>query len=70
MHNRHPEVEEKHLASYIKKSDKKRASYYNYYTDQSWGESKFYDLSIDTSVFGIDAAAELIVSAIKEFRKK
>ena len=70
VHNRHPEVEEKHLASYIKKSDKKRASYYNYYTDQSWGESKFYDLSIDTSVFGIDAAAELIVSAIKEFRKK
>ena len=70
VRSRHPEIEEKHLASYIKKADKKRSSYYNYYTDQNWGESKYYDLSVDTSVFGIEAAAQLIVSAINEFRKK
>ena len=30
----------------IKKTDKSRASYYNYYSSKDWGEAKSYDLCI------------------------
>ncbi|MDO4975623.1 MAG: cytidylate kinase-like family protein [Eubacteriales bacterium] len=45
--------------------DKQRASYYNYYTSQKWGDLKNYDLSIDSSVWGIDGTVELIKKAIE-----
>ena len=44
----------------IIKTDKKRASYYNYYTDLKWSASQSYNLCIDTSKTGIDGAVELI----------
>lgn len=62
---RHPEIAEKNLVSYIKKTDKKRANYHNYYTDQTWGDNKHYDICIDVAYFGVDKAAEVIVSALK-----
>ena len=31
----------------INKTDKQRASYYNYYTSKKWGDSKSYNLSLD-----------------------
>ena len=46
------------------KIDKQRASYYNYYTSKKWGDLKSYDLSIDSSIFGIDGTVELIKNAI------
>ena len=39
--------------------DKKRASYYNFYSDKKWGRAESYNLTIDSSV-GIDAACEII----------
>ena len=45
--------------------DKQRASYYNYYTSQKWGDLKNYDLCIDSSIFGIDGAVEMIKKAIE-----
>ena len=46
------------------KIDKQRASYYNYYTSKKWGDLKSYDLSIDSSIFGIDGTVEMIKNAI------
>lgn len=43
----------------ILKMDKKRASYYNFYSDKKWGRAESYNLTIDSSV-GIDAACEII----------
>ena len=34
----------------ITKTDKSRASYYNYYTNKKWGAAAGYSLSIDSSV--------------------
>ena len=42
------------------KMNKKRASYYNYYTDKKWGHITSYHLAVDTSVVGIDQTVELI----------
>ncbi|MCI9361797.1 MAG: cytidylate kinase-like family protein [Hungatella sp.] len=47
------------------KTDKKRASYYNYYASKRWGEAKGYDLCINSSSVGIDGA----VKVIQEFAK-
>ncbi len=44
--------------------DKQRASYYNYYTSQKWGDLKNYDLSVNSSLLGIDGTVELIRQAI------
>ncbi|MBQ8558910.1 MAG: cytidylate kinase-like family protein [Tyzzerella sp.] len=49
----------------ITKTDKKRASYYNYYTNKEWGDAKGYDLCLNSAKLGIDGT----VKAIKEYMK-
>lgn len=41
----------------INQTDKDRATYYNYYTNQRWDEAPSYNLSIDSSIFGIEETA-------------
>lgn len=52
----------------IIKTDKKRASYYNYYTNKVWGEAASYDLCIKSSELGVDGSVEAIKNyvALKE----
>lgn len=49
----------------ILKTDKKRASYYNYYSSKKWGDATSYHLCIDSSVCGIDGAVEIIKDFIE-----
>ena len=44
----------------IIKQDKKRASYYNYYTNKKWGDVESYDLSLNSAKLGIDGTVEAI----------
>ena len=44
----------------IQKTDKGRASYYNYYTNKKWGEATGYDLCLNTSSLGIDVSINII----------
>ena len=52
----------------ILKTDKKRASYYNYYSNKKWGDAASYQLCIDSSACGIEGSVEAILNfvAIKE----
>lgn len=52
----------------ILKTDKKRASYYNYYSDKKWGDGSSYNMCIDSGVCGIDGTVQLIKDfvALKE----
>jgi cytidylate kinase len=43
------------------KQDKQRASYYNYYTSKKWGDSRSYDLTLNTSKLTIEQCVELII---------
>ena len=43
----------------LKKADRKRAAYHNYYADTKWGTAKAYDLCINSRI-GIEKAAEII----------
>ena len=42
--------------------DRMRASYYNYYTEQKWGEAANYHLCIDSSRLGLEGCADLILA--------
>lgn len=53
---------DKDMAQYlIKRVDRKRAAYHNFYSDHPWGLAESYDISINTTVFGMDSALELLV---------
>lgn len=52
----------------ILKTDKKRASYYNYYSNKKWGEAKGYHLSIDSGKLGIDGSVKIIREYIEACR--
>lgn len=44
----------------IIKTDKKRASYYNYFTNKEWAQAKSYDLCLNSSKLGVEGTAQAI----------
>lgn len=44
----------------MRKTDKKRAGYYDFYTDKTWGAATSYDLCIDSSILGVDGTAKVV----------
>lgn len=58
------DIEKNKVEDFIKKTDKRRAHYYNYYSDMKWGEAKNYDLCINSSKTGIDGAVKLMKAYI------
>ena len=46
----------------IQKKDKQRASYYNYYTSKKWGDSRSYDLTINTSKLTDEQCVDMILA--------
>ena len=62
-------VEEDKAEDRIRKADKQRASYYNYYATATWGDVENYDLVVDTGVLGVEGAVELIAKFL-ELREK
>lgn len=49
----------------IQKTDKKRSSYYNYYSNKKWGAAESYHMCLDSSVLGIDGTAEAIIKLVE-----
>ena len=56
-------------ADMIHKTDKKRASYYNYYSSKKWGDSRSYHLTLDSSHLSLEGCCEMILNYM-EIRKK
>ena len=52
-------------AKLIKKTEKIRRNYYQYYTDEVWGDKRNKALMINTSATGVDGAVELIADYLK-----
>ncbi len=63
---RHPEVKSTQIIDIINKTDKRRASYYNFYTGNKWGKFDHYDLMVNSSTLGIDGTASLIADMAKK----
>lgn len=65
----HNLTEEKSIKQ-IKRMDKKRSNYYNYFTDKKWGDLKTYNITLDTSKFGIDLAVEILEKIYNDRKAK
>lgn len=62
-------MEEKNAEDTLRKADKRRASYYNYYATSTWGDVNNYDLCVDTGSVGVEGAVELMAQFV-EMREK
>lgn len=54
----------------INKKDKQRASYYNYYSSKKWGRAETYDLSINSSILGVDGTVNLIAQFVEDYENR
>ena len=54
----------------MNKKDKQRQSYYNYYSSKKWGRVDSYDLSVNSSILGIDGTVKLITQFVEDFETR
>lgn len=52
----------------IARTDAARARHYENFTGREWGNTKYFNLAVDSGVFGAERSAELILSAIELWR--
>ncbi|MBR5870770.1 MAG: cytidylate kinase-like family protein [Clostridia bacterium] len=56
---------EKAAIDMITKADKKRAKYYNFYTQKRWGAADSYDLVLNNTKLGAEKAVQIIAEYAK-----
>lgn len=54
------QINEKAAITLIKRTDKTRENYYNFYTSKSWGDVSNYDLAVNSSHLGVDDTVKVI----------
>lgn len=63
-------LSEKNALKLIQKTDKRRAAYYNSYTDQTWGKANNYHITVNTSVLGVDASVDVLERFVQKFNER
>ena len=56
-------------AKLVKKIDKRRSSYYQYYTELKWGRTEGYDVLLDSGLLGIDGTVAVLKAIVEEKMK-
>lgn len=64
------DITENKAKDLISKKDKQRASYYNYYTCKKWGDTRSYDMMLNTSKISVDDCVDLIIQFRKAMENK
>lgn len=59
------DVSESEAVALINDTDKRRKTNYNFYTEQKWGMSSNYTLSLDSSELGYDMCRKLIIDCFE-----
>lgn len=60
------EKEAGNMQDFVRKKDKKRAAFYNYFSQNKWGDARHYHLAV-SSVYGVDFAVEVLKHAAMSF---
>ena len=63
------DLSEKNAIKLIQKTDKRRASYYNSYTDREWGKANNYHITVNTSMLGIEGSVDVLQKFIETYNK-
>ncbi|MDD3238587.1 MAG: cytidylate kinase-like family protein [Lachnospira sp.] len=59
-------LEEKEALQKMKSVDKMRRTYHNFYSEGKWGDSRNYDICINSSKFGIEGTVKALIGCIGE----
>ena len=59
-------ISESRAIDLINKTDRRRSSYYNFYTGGKWGKFDNYDLAINSALLGIEGTAQVIAAMARE----
>jgi cytidylate kinase len=59
-------LDEKAAVARIKKIDRNRKSFYEQYTERKWGRATNYHITLNSSFFGIELAADAIAEITKK----
>ncbi len=51
--------------SLVESTDKRRLNYYNFYTGRKWGRFEHYDVSINSTLFGIEKTAKILYDIVQ-----
>ncbi len=62
-------MSEKEARGAVSKADKRRSNYYNFYTNNSWGNVNNYHLCLDTGSLTQDECVDILYSYVKEREK-
>ena len=62
-------LDEKTTTTLVRKMDKRRKSYYDYYTGGGWGKPYNYDFCINSSVMGLDKTVHVLLELILKLEK-
>lgn len=60
------EILERDARAFVKKMDKERRSYYEYFTDEKWMDMSSYDLCIDSSRFTQEHIVKMLKTAYED----
>lgn len=62
---RRNQLEEKEAEQRIRRIDRLRRQYFDFYSDTQWGIRESYDLMLSSSKYGIDGCVEIIADSIR-----
>lgn len=53
----------------LEEKDKKRSTYYKYYTNRTWGKAQNYHLCLDSGMLGVEHCVQIICEVVNEKNK-
>ena len=64
------DLEAKAALNRMKKEDKVRKTYHNFYADGKWGDSRSYDLCVNSSTLGLDQTLQTVIQYVDAFMER
>lgn len=62
---RHDAMSPDEARALARRANKLRSSFYNFYTDKTWGDASSYDLTVDSSLMPMERLADFIISYVR-----
>ncbi len=62
-------LSEKEALDKMLHTDKRRRTYHNYYSDMKWGDSRGYDLCVNSGRLGIEQTIDVLMEYVRRFQE-
>lgn len=62
---RHDAMSPDEARALARRANKLRSSFYNFYTDKTWGDASSYDLTVDSSHMPMERLADFVISYVR-----